>query len=313
MENDLFLSVDWGTSNFRLKLVEKLSLHVVKELITSIGVKPLYLKWQQEGGDREFIFLNYLKQQIDELQFNLPKNIEIVISGMASSSIGIRELPYASLPFDITGKGLYVEKIQHPSFPYAFQLISGVRSDADVMRGEETQMVGLANGNLSGKSVFILPGTHSKHIICEEDKITDFNTFMTGELFQVISHHTILKNSVAKPSSEYSHLKGFDEGVVMSESAHSILNSLFKVRTNDILGKKTAEENYYFLSGLLIGTEIATLQSISFDQILLCAGNNLYEFYHRAIEVLGLSDKTKILDKEIIEKAVIKGQLKIAG
>jgi 2-dehydro-3-deoxygalactonokinase len=136
---------------------------------------------------------------------------------------------------------------------------------------------------------------------------------MTGELFQVISHHTILKNSVAKPSSEYSHLKGFDEGVLMSESAHSILNSLFKVRTNDILGKKTAEENYYFLSGLLIGTEIATLRSMSFDQIRLCAGNNLYEFYHRAIEVLGLSDKTKILDKEIIEKAVIKGQLKIAG
>ena len=314
MENDLFLSVDWGTSNFRLKLVEKLSLHVVKELITSIGVKPLYLKWQQEGGDREFIFLNYLKQQIDELQSNLPENIEIIISGMASSSIGIRELPYASLPFNVSGKGLYVELIQHPSFRYSFQLISGVHSDDDVMRGEETQMVGLADEhNTHGKTIFILPGTHSKHIICENATITGFNTFMTGELFQVISNHTILKNSVAKPSGGYTYFKEFDEGVRMSASAHSILNSLFKVRTNHILGKKTAEENYYFLSGLLIGAEIGTLQVSSPERIVLCAGSELHELYERAIQVLNLSDKTKILDKEIIEKAVIKGQMKVAG
>jgi 2-dehydro-3-deoxygalactonokinase len=278
-----------------------------------MGVKPIYLKWQQEGGEREFIFLDYLAQQINTLPFGFPENIEIVISGMASSSIGIRELTYVSLPFDISGKGLRVEKLQHPSFPYSIQLISGVRSDSDVMRGEETQMVGLADeNNLPGKTIFILPGTHSKHIICENDKVTDFNTFMTGELFQVISHHTILKNSVAKPSEEHSHLKEFDEGVLMSESAHSILNSLFKVRTNDILGKKTVEENYFFLSGLLIGTEIGTLRFTTFDQILLCASNNLYEFYHRAITVLGLSDKTKILNKEVVDMAVIKGQLKIA-
>jgi 2-dehydro-3-deoxygalactonokinase len=313
MKEDLFLSVDWGTSNFRLRLVEKISLHVIQELVSPMGVKSLYLKWQQEGGDREFIFLNYLKKQIDELQFS-PENIEIVISGMASSSIGIRELPYASLPFDITGKGLYVEKIQHPSFPYTIQLISGVRSDDDVMRGEETQMVGLADGdNIDGQTIFILPGTHSKHVMCENGKITGFNTFMTGELFQVINHHTILKNSVAKPSGGCTHFKEFDEGILMSESGHSILNSLFKVRTNDILGKKTAEENYYFLSGLLIGSEMATLQVASPEKIVLCAGSELHELYERAIRVLGLSDKTKILDKEVIEKAVIKGQLKIAG
>jgi 2-dehydro-3-deoxygalactonokinase len=149
--------------------------------------------------------------------------------------------------------------------------------------------------------------------MCENGKITGFNTFMTGELFQVINHHTILKNSVAKPSGGCTHFKEFDEGILMSESGHSILNSLFKVRTNDILGKKTAEENYYFLSGLLIVSEMATLQVALPERIVLCAGSELHELYERAIRVLGLSDKTKILDKEVIEKAVIKGQLKIAG
>lgn len=314
MENNLFLSVDWGTSNFRLRLVEKSSFQIVEEIVSSMGVKSLYLKWQQEGGEREFIFIDYLAQQIDALQFNLPENIGIAISGMGSSSIGIRELPYASLPFDITGKGLYIGKIQHPSFPYTIQLISGVRSDDDVMRGEETQLVGLMNeDHIDVRTIFILPGTHSKHIMCENDKITGFNTYMTGELFQVICHQTILKNSVAKPPTGCRHFKEFDEGVLMSVSGHSFLNTLFKVRTNDILGKKTVEENYFFLSGLLIGSEMAALQMISPERIILCADSELHELYERAIRALGLSDKTKILDKEIMEKAVIKGQLKIAG
>lgn len=313
MGNDLFISVDWGTSNFRLRLVEKLSQNVIQESISPMGVKQLYLKWQEYGGDREFIFLDFLKQQIDQLAFDLPINIEIVISGMASSSIGIRELPYANLPFDINGQGLSVELIKHSLFPDGVQLISGVCSDSDVMRGEETQIVGLADeANLIEKTIFILPGTHSKHAICENHQVTDFNTYMTGELFQVVSQHSILKNSVAKPPGGYIDLKDFDAGVMMSESAPSILNSLFKVRTNDILGKKSAEENYYFLSGLLIGAEMVTLRSMSFDQVLLCAGNDLYELYERAIVVLGLSDKAKILDKKVIEKAVIKGQMKVA-
>ncbi|MEO8961109.1 MAG: 2-dehydro-3-deoxygalactonokinase, partial [Ginsengibacter sp.] len=283
MGNDLFISVDWGTSNFRLRLVEKLSQNVIQESISPMGVKQLYSKWQEQGGDREWIFLNFLKQQIDGLQINVSKNIEVVISGMASSSIGIRELPYAPLPFDTSGKGLCVEVIKHPLFPGSIQLISGVCSDSDVMRGEETQIVGLAEeGFLYDKIIFILPGTHSKHVICENDRITGFNTYMTGELFQVIRQYSILKNSVAKPPGGDIDLIDFDAGVLMSESAPSILNSLFKVRTNDILGKKSAEENYYFLSGLLIGAEMVTLRSMSFDQVLLCAGNDLHELYERA-------------------------------
>lgn len=314
MKNDLFLSVDWGTSNFRLRVVEKSSLHVAEELTTSMGVKPLYLKWQQKGGEREFIFLNYLKQQIDQLPLNIPKDIEIVISGMASSGMGLRELPYATLPFYTTGKGLYVEHIKHSLFPYGFQLVSGVRSDSDVMRGEEIQMIGLADeSNQYGKNCFIFPGTHSKHIMCEDGKVTGFNTFMTGELFEVISNHTLLKSSIEKPSPGSVDLTSFAEGVMMSQSGPSILNNLFKIRTRDILDHRSAKENYFYLSGLLIGEEMNTLQVALPERIILCAGNELHELYERAIQVLGLSDKTKILGKEIIEKAVIKGQLKIAG
>src|SRR5690242_15166678 len=99
MSKDFFLSVDWGTTNFRLRLVKKYPLQVMKEISSSIGAKALYSKWQQQGGDREHLFLDFLKRQIERLQCDIPEDIEIMISGMASSNIGIQELPYASLPF----------------------------------------------------------------------------------------------------------------------------------------------------------------------------------------------------------------------
>lgn len=312
MNKDYFLSVDWGTTNFRLRLVEKSSARVIKESVSSIGIKTLYLNWQQEGGDRELIFLNFLKKQIDQLDNTVPEDIEIVISGMASSNIGIRELPYATLPFSINGDGLYVELIKHSLFPFGFHLISGVCSDSDIIRGEETQLMGLAGEeDFYRKSIFILPGTHSKHILCENGKITGFNTFMTGELFQVICNYTILKTSIEKPPPDISDWKVFDEGVLRSQEGFSLLNDLFKIRAMNVLDKKSPNENYYYLSGLLIGEEMTIRKSITFDQIQLCAGNHLYEFYKRAIQDLNLYEKTIVVDKETVENSVTKGQLRV--
>jgi 2-dehydro-3-deoxygalactonokinase len=308
---DSFLSIDWGTSTFRLRLVQKSSAEVMEEQVAAVGTKALYLKWQQENGDREWMFLHFLKDQISQLHAIVPDDIEIVISGMASSNIGIRELKYAQLPFSIFGSGLNIERIIHPLFPNGIFLVSGVCSDSDVIRGEETQIVGLAQPeDLNGKCIFILPGTHSKHILCEHGKITALNTFMTGELFEVIRAHTILKTSVQKPTVNFNDLTAFEDGIRQSRKG-SILNSLFKIRARDILDKKSPQENYYYLSGLLIGEEISTLKPKDYDQIKLCAGNNLHTFYERAISVLELSEKTIIIDKKTVENSVIKGQLRI--
>lgn len=308
---DFFLSVDWGTSTFRLRLVEKSSGEVLEEQVAPVGIKALYLKWQQQGGDREWMFLQFLKSQISQLQMTVADNIEVIISGMASSNIGIRELKYARLPFRLSGAGLNVELIKHSLFPNGIFLVSGVCSDSDVIRGEETQIVGLSQPeDLEGKCIFILPGTHSKHIVCEQCQVTAFNTLMTGELFQVITTNTILKSSVEKPCSDLIDLTSFDEGIQQRQKG-SILNGLFKIRTRDILNKKSPQENYYYLSGLLIGEEMSTLKARDFDQIKLCAGNNLHALYERAISVLELSEKTIVINKKTVENAVVKGQLRI--
>ncbi len=127
----------------------------------------------------------------------------IAISGMASSSIGWQELPYARLPMSLDGSGLLwrdAEPLSLGDTEHRVILVSGARTDTDVLRGEETEVIGLFNlGELEqfqARSLVIKPGTHSKHVQVADGQLVDFATFMTGELFDVLSRHSILRYSI---------------------------------------------------------------------------------------------------------------------
>lgn len=312
MSTKSFISVDWGTTNLRLRLVSVPSLTIVEEVVSPKGIKTVYNEWLASGEEKESYFLNFLKIQINNFKTDLNSEMQVVISGMASSSIGLRELPYSNLPFKTNGKSLHIETIQSPDFPYTIKLISGVKSDSDVIRGEEVEIIGLVTEKDKKKTVvFITPGTHSKHVVCEKGVVTNFYTYMTGEIFSVISEHTILKASLEKSDFDASMLASFEEGVLKSIEGKSLLNTFFKVRTNTLFKEKTNLENYYYLSGLLIGSELKTLEEIECDYIKLCAGGKLFELYHRAISILGLVSKTKVIQADVVETSVVKGQWNI--
>src|SRR5205085_11075608 len=119
--------------------------------------------------------------------------------GMASSSIGMKELPYADLPFLLDGHSAYSEWINGgPVIANPILLISGVQHAGDVMRGEETQLTGVSSMTDApdGDMLYIFPGTHSKHITVINNRITYFSTFMTGEVFDLLVKHSILSQAV---------------------------------------------------------------------------------------------------------------------
>src|SRR5690606_37345331 len=121
------------------------------------------------------------------------------IFGMPASSVGLIELPYALLPFSLDGDGLIMERLQIDSLSNPVLLISGARTDVDVMRGEETKVLG-ASAYLNGanrSSLLILPGTHSKHVTVSSRRVMDIRTYMTGELFGLLSRQSLLATSVA--------------------------------------------------------------------------------------------------------------------
>lgn len=303
-----FISVDWGTTNLRIRLVNLPDYQIVQELRFSKGIKVLFQEWGDSTEERESLYLRYLRSCLDQFSFKLQTKIPIVISGMASSSIGIRELPYANVPFGVRGKGLYVEQIKNPELEQIVWLISGVQTANDVIRGEEVQMIGLIGEHISSKQLFILPGTHSKHILVEGGQVVDFKTFMTGELFEVIGKHTVLNNSIQQGKMGEPERKAFISGVKRVIESSSVLNAFFQVRTNSLLHQLPVVENYYFLSGLLIGEEIRSLKTEKGLLIKLCASQPLTELYLLALETLGVLGHTEVVHSQEVETAALKGQ-----
>jgi len=121
---------------------------------------------------------------------------------MASSSVGWRELPYAKTPFPLDGSGVRSDELtwSKPEWLGPVHLISGVATACDMMRGEETEIIGLMSeaslASQRNRSLLILPGTHSKHVWIEDQSVVEFRTFMTGELFEVLGQQSLLKASV---------------------------------------------------------------------------------------------------------------------
>ena len=325
MKNHI-LCCDWGTSSFRLRLIDLSDQQIAGELLSGEGIASTFNGWQAGAGEngmvRSRFFRNYLKKQIDilsdRLSFDLD-GITLVISGMASSSIGMEEIPYGNLPYATDGSLAGIRNFEASGdFPHEIMLISGVKSELDVMRGEETQLVGLVNlaelSSLRNKdAIFIFPGTHSKHMYVKKNQMVDFQTFMTGEVFKVMTTYSILKDSVENSNGAMltnGEVKAFKSGVSQSDSSN-ILNGLFRVRTNQLFDKMTKKQNAFYLSGLLIGNELRHLKEKKSWELVLCSGNNLYELYRLGMEELDLTDKTTTVSAALIDKATVAGQIKI--
>ena len=309
-----FISCDWGTSSLRLKLVDTSTETVLKEITSDNGTAQTHESWirsREQKSDRLQFYLAVLEEQLETLQLHANTSLDslpIVISGMASSSIGMLELPYKEIPFKNDGNDLETKIIKGTGkFNHDILLISGVRQEDDAMRGEEVQMIGCINDDNMDERLFIIPGTHSKHILVKKGRVVSIKTFMTGEFFNLLSSKSILSGSIIKPSGfpteEDLELfrKAVDEG-----SNSNLLNSSFKIRTRELFGKQRKEENYAYLSGLLIGTEISELANRRLPITVL--GDELQrKLYGIAFQTL------KVLQTEFYDadKAIVNGHIRM--
>jgi len=317
-----FLSCDWGTTAFRLRLVESEPRRVLAANRGEQGIAATFAAWKAAGaksGDRWSHFSRVIEDHLARLAEETGGSlagIPLVISGMASSSIGMHELPYGELPLVLDGSGLTVERIAaRADFPHPVVLISGVRSDDDVMRGEETQLIGAwtlgaaPDAAPSPRRRFVFPGTHAKHVDVCDARAVGFRTYMTGEFFDLLSGKSVLANSVALGGDldRPENLTGFASGV-RAGAAGNLLHAAFRVRTRALLEKAAATENYHYLSGLLIGAELRDLAEPDVPVTLVGAGP-LLAAYHYAFHVLGTRAPLAALDAD---DCLIAGQLTLA-
>jgi len=313
-----FLSCDWGTSSFRIRLADARDGKVLAEETSGQGIAQTFDLWQQTGGpaeERTSFYLGVIRNHIRKLEEQTARSlndVKVIVSGMASSSIGMIEVPYAAVPLPLDGSGLKTESITaDETFEHDVLIISGVRTANDVMRGEETQLIGcIEDGGKIKNELYIFPGTHSKHITIKDNLVTDIKTYMTGELFALLSEKSILKNAV-EPGGEFgadSFLKG-----VKQARTENLLHHIFTVRTNQLFDICDKTENYAYLSGSLIGAELNALVDCDANIIHLVSSGNLARYYQAALKELLPAGKINIFSDNLADRAPVMGQIKIGG
>lgn len=207
----------------------------------------------------------------------------ILLSGVVGSRQGWSETRPVPCPAGIDD---LVAALRPIPFPDAcVQIIPGVScTDAfgvpDVMRGEETQIIGmtLASANFATGTI-CLPGSHSKWARVELGTIVDFSTYLTGEAFAALGAHTLLAPVINQRTPEPGD--AFDAGVRRAAEPGGLLHHLFGVRTLGIAGKLSEVDAASYLSGLLIGHELRAAPPN--DEVLVVGAPTLTALYVRAI------------------------------
>jgi len=310
---EYLIGCDWGTTSVRLALIRREDHQVLKTVGKKEGVAIIASDWKTNSGvSLQQYFFHRLQPLVQELQREVGislENIPICMSGMASSSIGIKELPYANLPLSLSGSGLVKEEISVEGYNKVL-LVSGLRGEDEVMRGEEVQIIGIREYIRSIDScMVVLPGTHSKHVGVSEGQIGEIKTYMTGELFTVLSQHTVLRHSVQSEVDSLEDVPGdcFLEGL---QQRGILSNLLFSIRTGTLFGKRNVKQSRDYLLGLLIGHEFSSFNEN--HQMVLCSSGPLLPFYAEAMKYF-FSNRSMILDEKLASEAAFKGQSVVFG
>lgn len=283
------IGLDWGTSAFRAYRFD------VRGAVVERRTAPRGIL-QVEGGT----FETALEGEIGDWLADAP-DAPLLASGMITSRQGWVEAPYVACPAgaDQLAAGL-VHHATGTGRPIRFVPgISVIGEDdvPDVIRGEETQVVG-ALAETAGAALMVLPGTHSKWVVVEAGRITTFATFMTGELFAVMKAHSILGRLM---SGDGFDATAFARGLrYAGEGGGGLLRRLFSARTLGLFDRLPAEAIGSYLSGLLIGTEIEETRAWrsreASREVTVIASPDLAERYRGALEIKGLRPQLAVDD-----------------
>lgn len=242
-----WIAIDWGTTNFRAFLMD--NQHVIDRTARSCGLLSI----------DNHAFASTLQQNLSSwLKDHGP--LPIMMAGMVGSRQGWHEVPYAPLPCDISNLISKTFAFDTPWGSPAW-IVPGVNGTSqygqpDVMRGEEVQLLGLNTLHPANEIFALLPGTHSKHAQIVDGKITAFSTFMSGELFSLLSQHSILGRALPQQEEDP---QTFLLGVETASRGTAFSHLIFSARTRRLTGEIPDAHVHSYLSGLVMGYELLAL------------------------------------------------------
>jgi 2-dehydro-3-deoxygalactonokinase len=279
------IAVDWGTSRLRAWLVDAHGAPIATAA-SDEGIGTL-------NGGHEAVF--------ERLVADWPK-LPAIMAGMVGSRQGWREAVYLPCPAPASAIGSQLTRFT-TSTGRAVAIVPGLavrppNRDGDVIRGEETQIVGLVDREPGFTGTVILPGTHSKWVRVERGAVADFQTFMTGELFELLAERSFLRHSVAAGAADLSAVSDFALAVKRTVTQDlPFLGALFSVRARQLLTGVSREDNLAYLSGLIIGGEIAAARAMGSlaagAAVRIVAAPALLRAYTRALAFAGVAAEAR--------------------
>jgi 2-dehydro-3-deoxygalactonokinase len=272
------IAIDWGTTSFRAYRLDATG-GIVESRTAAKGI----------------LHVKDFPQTLEELVGGWLDDAPVVMSGMVGSRQGWVEAPYVPCPAGF-------DEIAAALKPVTWEkreawLVPGVscRDSAgvpDVMRGEETQILGAGV-----EGTICLPGTHSKWVEVKDGRIQRFSTHMTGEVFAVLRQHSILGRMMeVSVEAGAPDAEAFTQGVRRSGDEGGLLHHLFGVRTRGLMGELSARASASYLSGILVGGELRNLERKRF---FLLGAPELSRLYAQAAATLGIETRTLDADAAV--------------
>jgi len=290
----MIIAIDGGTTNTRLTLMD--GGKIIKKYKLNVGARDKSLAEAVRGGLAEVM---------------CPAVTRIAASGMITSDAGLFSLPHIAAPAGIDELRAGAVTISMPEIselPITF--VPGVKvvengETMDIMRGEETELMGiLARLNLQS-CTFILPGSHMKKVTVESGKIVDFSTSISGELSRAAAEHTILSRSLGDAFPRIPDLAWLARGRDTLNACGSLNAALFKLRVIATSHPEISPDALYaFLLGIVLSDDVNSLPK-SHAPIFVGGSNPMRAAYLALIADAGFDARE--LPEELAENAAALG------
>ncbi|MHB0769754.1 2-dehydro-3-deoxygalactonokinase [Bradyrhizobium sp. 5.13L] len=290
MTDPAYVAVDWGTSSFRLWLIDRAG-QVLSERRSGEGM----LAAAKAG------FPAVLRSHLAAVE--APDHLPVLVCGMAGARTGWVEAGYVDTPAPLAAVLKQAVRVQGEVRD--IRILPGIAQRdvkaPDVMRGEETQLLGALGLDAAGETLVCMPGTHSKWVRVLDGTVERFSTFMTGEIFSAVSRETILSLAVAG-ADDAEDVATFKAAVKAAYEAPAFAaNLLFRARSRQLLFGGTPAAAREALSGTLIGVELAAGLSCTVPQagVMLIASGRLAILYRVAFEALSVTARPVDADEAV--------------
>jgi 2-dehydro-3-deoxygalactonokinase len=275
-----WIAADWGTTNLRVWAIGA-NGRALAEASSDKGMSGL----ERDGFEPALIELigNWLPNADATL---------VIACGMVGARQGWIEVPYRQAPCTpFSAEQIGVPDVRDPRLKV--RVLPGIKqiAPADVMRGEETQIAGVLLQHPGFDGVICLPGTHTKWATIAAGTIVNFRTFMTGELFNLLSKSSVLRHSLDDASWDATEFARSAQ--LAATDPQGFAGRLFGIRAEALLSGLTPAMANARLSGTLIGAELAAARSHWLVHDVLIVGNGTQaNLYWKALSTLGKVSQT---------------------